>query len=289
MIRKISLLAFSLMTLLFVSSCKKDPAPAAAIPKFNAFEARIDNKPWKADSVSAYIFENRIIIKGFSSDGRTLTFDLDGTTAKTYKLNALTKSKVTLRDSNFTKISNYNTNVEGIYTGEVIVKTIDIDKRLISCSFQFTMVGVENGRLIDIQDGIVVDVPYFSFVAPIQRSDSSEYFGIFESGPDSALVYDTVDTKEGITSLIGERIVTEFPFARGKFKMDFAADVEIGDIGAIENETLTMELTIGSSKTTYLERVRVISHDTVSRTIRGTVNLEHEFIIYYPKPFVFAP
>lgn len=151
---KLVLLAF------IVLSCKKEePKVSAPTVARSNFHATIGNKPWDAKTAYAMVEDGRIKVYGISADGKTLQFDLAGTTAIKYKVNEFQQTKV-LYSADSAK--NYDGKVPLEYSGEIVVSSYDLVKKTLSGSFNLVLEETVDKRLLGVEDGVFTDVPIVS-------------------------------------------------------------------------------------------------------------------------------
>ncbi len=165
---------FTAATLLF-TSCKKEETTPPETPSTPAsgITALISNKSWASDSVNVLIDDSGMVnIIGLYDDIQKLTIKVSGYVVnKEYKINQFTPTKVLYYDSSETKAQNYDSKVEEINTGKVVITKYDQAKKLISGTFAFTLRNSKDTRLLTVEDGVFTDLPYINLKDPDPVAD----------------------------------------------------------------------------------------------------------------------
>ena len=261
-----------------IISCSKEISSEVGNKTGNKgdFYSTIDSKLWNADSVQLILIgSNGVAINGLSKTGEEISMVLPGLKKGVYTLNAQSASYAL--DANIigtvTKVYISNFGAAG---GAVTISSIDSVNKLVSGSFELTLINPADNTKKTITKGVFNSIHYtidlsVVFTAPTLISTDT-LTALIDGVPFKGNIVETLKdtanqqlTIAGITYIGSQDIALIMPIniTAGTYDLDFSNG---NYVGIFNPNSIDIYYSIHNGKLT------ITSNNTLTRRIKGTFN-----------------
>ncbi|MCK9254611.1 MAG: hypothetical protein GX793_05640 [Bacteroidales bacterium] len=170
--KRILLLSFILIILIFTYSCKTNGGDTTTKPSMFCLVNSIN---WRSPEPKAVLSENSIKIYGTSANGQTIILNVGSDKVGEYSTNELTGTYAEFIPNTSSSSSKYSTSDNENAYGNIKVSSINEEAKTMSGSFSFKAYRNTDNSFKTISEGVFSNIPYQFY----SLSDSTVFQNIF--------------------------------------------------------------------------------------------------------------